>query len=60
MQGLSAIEKADIGQAQIKYFIGQKDTANVLKRVADLDVITNLSPFDANLLYENRANILNL
>lgn len=55
VQGLSAIEKADIGQAQIKYFIGQKDTANVLKRVADLDVITNLSPFDANLLYENRA-----
>lgn len=55
VQGLSAIEKADIGQAQIKYFIGQKDTANVLKRVADLNVITNLSPFDANLLYENRA-----
>lgn len=55
VRGLSAIEKADIGQAQIKYFIGQKDTANVLKRIADLDVITNLSPSDANLLYENRA-----
>lgn len=55
VKGLSSIEKADIGQSQVSFFINRNDTANILKRVADLDVITKLSPSDEYLLYENRA-----
>lgn len=56
MPGLSAIDKADIGQAQVCDFIFLKDTANVLKRVNDLKVKTNNSAINTDLIYENRAS----
>lgn len=56
MPGLSAIDKADIGQAQVRDFIFLKDTLNVLKRVNDLKIKTNNSAINTDLIYENRAN----
>ena len=56
LPGLSAIDKADIGQSQVEDFIILKDTANVLKRVNDLKIKTNNSAINTDLIYENRAS----